>query len=82
MTSVVNKVNNCAAIILAAGKSNRLGRPKQLLKYQNKNLLQYTIDTARQSAVQSVIVVLGSNADLILNEINYSGIRVVINDDW
>ena len=69
-------------IILAAGQSNRLGKPKQLLKYQNKALLQHAIDTAKQSSVQSIIVVLGSNADIILNKVDISGIRMVKNADW
>jgi len=82
MTDLVNTVKNCAVIILAAGKSSRLGKPKQLLIYQGKTFLQHAIDTANQSKAQPVIVVLGSNADLILSEIDSSGIHVVINDDW
>ncbi len=82
MTSGLNTTRNCATIILAAGQSNRLGKPKQLLKYQNKTLLQHAIDSAKQSSVQSIIVVLGSHADAILNEIDTSGIHVVKNDDW
>ncbi|MDO3627835.1 nucleotidyltransferase family protein [Mucilaginibacter sp. BT774] len=82
MTSEFNVIKNCAAIILAAGRSSRLGMPKQLLKYQNKNLFQHTIDVAKQSPAQPIIVVLGSNADTILKEIDTSGIYVVKNDDW
>src|SRR5690242_15531363 len=82
MTSEFNVIKNCAAIILAAGRSRRLGMPKQLLKYQNKNLFQHTIDVAKQSSAQPIIVVLGSNADTILKEIDTSGIYVVKNDDW
>lgn len=82
MTSGLCTTENCAAIILAAGQSSRLGQPKQLLKYQSKTLLQHAIDVTKQSSVQSIIVVLGSNSDIILNEINTSGIHVVKNDDW
>ena len=82
MTSRLNTTKNCAVIILAAGQSNRLGKPKQLLKYQNKALLQHAIDTAKQSSVQSIIVVLGSNADIILNKVDISGTRMVKNTDW
>lgn len=82
MSNESNAVKSCAAIILAAGQSSRLGKPKQLLKYQNKTLLQHAMDTTKQSTVQSVIVVLGSNADLISNDIDPSGIHLVINNDW
>jgi molybdenum cofactor cytidylyltransferase len=82
MTGGLNNIRNCAVVILAAGQSSRLGQPKQLLKYQNKTLLQHAIDTAKQSSVRSIIVVLGSNAEVILNEIDRSDIQVVKNDDW
>jgi len=82
MSSESNAVKSCAAIILAAGQSSRLGKPKQLLKYQGKTLLQHAIHTAKQSKVQSVIVVLGSNSDLVSNDIDSSGIHLVINNDW
>ena len=85
MSARLNKsdnIKNCTAIILAAGQSGRLGKPKQLLKYKNKTLLQHAIDTAKQSAVQSVIVVLGSSADIILKETDISGVHVVKNEDW
>lgn len=82
MTSGLKTTESCAAIILAAGQSSRLGQPKQLLKYQNTTLLQHAIDVAKQSEAQSIIVVLGSNADIIFSEINTSGIHIVKNDDW
>jgi len=82
MTAELTFVKNCAVVILAAGQSSRLGQPKQLLKYQNKTLLQHAIDTAKQSSVRSIIVVLGSNAEVILNETDKSDIQVVKNDDW
>src|SRR3569623_918559 len=81
MTGGPETIKNCAVVILAAGRSNRLGRQKQLLRYQNKTLLQHAIDTAKQS-VQSVIVVLGNNADNILKETVISGTQVVINNNW
>jgi len=76
------KMNNCAAIILAAGKSSRLGQPKQLLQYQNKILLQHAIDVAKQSEIKQVIVVLGSGYESIIAAIDLSGIHVVKNDRW
>jgi molybdenum cofactor cytidylyltransferase len=82
MTSRFNTTKNCAVIILAAGQSSRLGEPKQLLKYKNKTLLQHAIDTAKQTLIETIIVVLGSNADTILKEIETSAIHVVKNDNW
>ena len=36
-------------ILLAAGSSSRLGRPKQLISYQGKTLIQHSIDEANKS---------------------------------
>jgi molybdenum cofactor cytidylyltransferase len=75
-------VTNCSAIILAAGQSSRLGSPKQLLFYKGKNLLQHAIDTAKQASVRSIVVVLGSNFELLVNEIDTTGLHIVKNEDW
>ena len=69
-------------VILAAGASTRLGEPKQLLKYDHKNLLQRTIDAAVSSNADPVVIVLGANADQISKEIDRSKINVVINTEW
>lgn len=76
------QVNHCTAIILAAGQSSRLGKPKQLLQYQGKSLLQQAIDAAKCAAVQSVIVVLGSGFDLMVNHIDCTGLDIIKNENW
>lgn len=75
-------VTNCSAIILAAGRSRRLGSPKQLLNYQGKTLLQHSIDIAKKASVQSVIVVLGSDFDLLLSQVDSAGLHIIKNDNW
>ena len=70
MLSIKNAItNNCAIIILAAGSSSRLGRPKQLLPYNGKSLLEHAVDTANESEANPVIVVIGANAALLKKEI-------------
>jgi molybdenum cofactor cytidylyltransferase len=69
-------------IILAAGSSSRLGKPKQNLVYEGKNLLQRAIETAHGSAADEVIVVLGANAELILPAIQNYPVHIVKNEDW
>ena len=71
-----------AVIILAAGKSARLGSPKQLLSYRDKTLLQHSIDTALESQASLILVVLGSEKDTIEKELNQSQIFILENSSW
>ena len=49
-------------ILLAAGSSSRMGRPKQTLPWMGKPLLTWQIEECGRSRVDEVIVVLGDNA--------------------
>lgn len=71
-----------AGIILAAGASRRLGRPKQLLDFRGKPLLQHAIDHARASRLAEVILVLGASHDRIEPAIDASGLRIVVNPEF
>ncbi len=51
-----------AAIVLAAGASTRLGRPKQLVRLNNEALLCRTVRIALEAGCSPVIVVLGACA--------------------
>jgi molybdenum cofactor cytidylyltransferase len=75
-------VNSCGIVILAAGASTRLGKPKQLLLYQGKTLLGHAINEAANSKVDAVVVVLGKDADLFKKEIDEKKVRVAINSSW
>lgn len=50
-------------VIVAAGKSTRMGRPKQLLTIGGRPLLQWVVDAAESSALDRVVVVTGHAAD-------------------
>jgi molybdenum cofactor cytidylyltransferase len=82
MTAEKNKEEQVGIILLAAGGSSRLGKPKQLLLYKGQTLVQNTLSVALTSNAQSVIVVLGANADILQTEITNGKIHVVVNDDW
>ncbi|NEO18319.1 MULTISPECIES: nucleotidyltransferase family protein [unclassified Moorena] len=74
--------SNIAIIILAAGASTRMGKPKQLLPYQGCSLLRHTIEKAMASVCKPVVVVLGANAQQIYSEVNQPSVTVVENPDW
>jgi len=71
-----------AAIILAAGESQRFGRPKQLLPVGDKTMIQHVVDVALASPVEQVIVVLGCRAEEIRANIAGRPVQVVVNERW
>lgn len=71
-----------AAIILAAGASSRLGRPKQLVIWQNKPMLETVVRSVAAWPVDLVVVVLGAHADAIVAEVDFGRATVIINEDW
>lgn len=71
-----------AAILLAAGGSKRLGRPKQLIPMGGKSLLRRAAEAAVGSGASPVIVVLGGNADLLTPELDGLGVTPVVNREW
>lgn len=77
-----SKVEQVGIILLAAGASLRLGKPKQLLPYKGQTLLRNSLDEALASNAQLVVVVLGANADIIQKEITTDEVHVAINADW
>jgi molybdenum cofactor cytidylyltransferase len=75
-------VNSCGIVILAAGASTRLGKPKQLLQYRGKTLLAHAINEAVNSNTDAIVVILGKDADLFKKEIDEKKVRVAVNSSW
>ena len=72
-----------ANLVLAAGGSSRLGRPKQLEPWgEGTNLLGKVLENARAMGAEETWVVLGAAHDRILASTDFSGCRVVINHEW
>lgn len=71
-----------AILILAAGRSSRLGTPKQLLGYQGQSLLRRTARAAASVADSETTVLLGFEADLMKKEIEDLPVRMLLNPAW
>lgn len=82
MSAEKSKEAKIGIILLAAGGSSRLGRPKQLLRYKDETLLQHTLREALSSHAELVVIVLGAGADVLQKEINADRAHVVINNEW
>ena len=70
-------------LVLAAGGSSRLGRPKQLLPYGERTLLGHVLATACQSCpFDQLVVALGGSAAEVRAAVDLNGADVVVNDDY
>ena len=78
----MNSQPNIGAVILAAGASTRMGKPKQLLYFKGRSLLRHTVEVALASVCKPIVVVLGAYAEQIRNEVSQLPVVVVENQDW
>ena len=70
------------AVVVAAGASYRMGSPKALLKIGEKTFLQHIVDVLQSAGITEIVVVLGSNAEVIKESLNWYDGTVVLNRDW
>ncbi len=69
-------------LVLAAGGSSRLGRPKQLLPYGAGTLLDHVLETARGCEFDQLLCVVGGGADDVRSAVDFSGVEVVENPEF
>ena len=69
-------------LVLGAGGSKRLGRPKQLLPYGEGTLLGHVVATARTCGFAQTVVAVGGAADEVRAGVDLGGTDVVVNDDF
>jgi molybdenum cofactor cytidylyltransferase len=70
-----------AGIILAAGSSSRLGRPKQLLPLHGEPLIRHTVRRVLASSLDCVLVIVGHEADAVAATLADLPVRIVKNSD-
>ena len=71
-----------AAVILSAGASTRMGRPKALLPYREGTFLEHLIEVTRDPRIGVTRVVLGAGAEEIRTIANLDPSVVVMNAEW
>jgi molybdenum cofactor cytidylyltransferase len=78
----------CAAVLLAAGASTRLGQPKQLIHIDGESLLRRTARLALEAGCSPIYVVLGYEADGMRPELAdlpidaSMPVNIVVNQNW
>jgi molybdenum cofactor cytidylyltransferase len=71
-----------SAILLAAGESNRMRQPKQLMPFGQSTILEGTIDNLLNSAVSETVVVLGYREEEVQKTIAGKPVKIAINPDY
>jgi molybdenum cofactor cytidylyltransferase len=71
-----------AAVILSAGASSRMGRPKALLPYREGTFLEHLLEVTRHPRIGWQRVVLGAGAEVIRSLAKLDPSLVVLNPDW
>jgi molybdenum cofactor cytidylyltransferase len=69
-------------VVLAAGRSSRLGTPKQLLPFRDTTLLRASVDVARACRFHQIIVTLGGAAASVLAAVPLDDVDVETVDDF
>jgi molybdenum cofactor cytidylyltransferase len=82
MAHAENITGETGAIILAAGESKRLGRPKQIVRFAGQTLLEQTVTTALASRIDTAIVVLGANSSTCEQSLRTYPVQIVVNESW
>ena len=70
------------AIVLAAGKGERLGAVKPLVSIGGEPALTRVLETLRAAGIDRILVVLGYARDQVTAGVDLSGCRVVVNEDF
>lgn len=74
--------NEVAVVILAAGLSSRLGRPKQLLPLAGRPLVTHAARQARASKAERCIAMVGAARDAVQSVLERTIDEVVYNEDY
>lgn len=71
-----------AILILAAGASRRMGRPKQLLPWKNQPLIRYVAGQALALPKRPVLVITGAYSDLVCHALQDMPVELAHCADW
>jgi molybdenum cofactor cytidylyltransferase len=72
----------CAGLLLAAGKSTRMGSLKALLPWEGTTLLQFQLTQLEHSTIDQLVVVLGYHSNKLLPYVKESSAHIVWNENY
>jgi molybdenum cofactor cytidylyltransferase len=70
------------AVILSAGESSRMGKPKALLPVEGQTFIEKIVTVFRMTQVEKIMVVLGRHVEEIRPKLTQLPVQVVVNEDY
>jgi len=70
------------AVVLSAGESSRMGRPKALLPIDGQTFIERIVAALKQTKVGKIIVILGHNFRELEAKISHLPVQILINTDY
>ncbi len=74
-------MNEVAAILLAAGRSRRMGAFKPLLPFGDRTVVECCINNLRAADIKDIIVVAGHRADDVREQLKDLDVCIVVNPE-
>lgn len=75
-------IRSVCGLVLAAGGSSRLGRPKQLLERDGKPLVAGVVEKLQRAGVERILVVLGSAESDVRRALDPYSVELISNPTW
>ncbi len=82
ITSNKGAVSDLAGVLLAAGASVRLGRPKQLVEFDGSPLVRHAAAKAVNVCGSGLVVVTGAHHQEVVAALDSLPVRAVYNPSW
>ena len=76
------EITQVAAIVLAAGGSVRMGRPKQLLPIRGRPMVRHVTEAVAATGLAQVIAVTGAHAGEVAAALADLPVEIVVNESW
>ena len=73
--------SKAAAILLAAGRSRRMGAFKPLLPFGDKSVVEACVDNLRRGGVRTTVVVVGYRGESVRERLAGVPVRFAVNED-
>ena len=75
------KSEDVAAILLAAGRSRRMGAFKPLLPFGQTTVIQSCVGNLREAGIENIVIVVGHQAQVLMETLNDRDLSFAFNPD-